>query len=356
MIIKSIGENFGDLVTEAVDILAKGGLIIYPTETCYGVGVDATNEQAVSNLLKYKKRPPGKAISVGIYDENSAKELIEFGEAAQKIFNNFLPGPITLISKSKSKVDKRLESEKGTLGIRYSSNLFFWSICKSFGKPITTTSANSAGERTPYTVDHVLQGLSDRQKEKIDAIFDAGELPKNPPSTVVDISSDELKIYRSGGIDPQWLLLNKHLSRSEDETIALGERYAEVMRKDQVNLVLLSGDLGAGKTHFVKGLFKRLGVNSLIKSPTYNYYNEFLTEEKTLIHLDAWRIESQRELELLGIYDWLKNLQDYMIAIEWPSVLMQLDNDIFNTKFYFISFTNIDPQTRDIRVYKSNLN
>ncbi len=345
--------DYNDLYQKAKDILDSGGMIIYPTETCYGVGVDATNSRAVDKLLKYKKRPSGKAISVAVGSEEMAKDLIEFNESAKKIFDNFLPGPITLVSRSKSKVDPRLESESRTLGIRFSSNKFFAGLCFFYNKPITSTSANASGKRTPYTIDHIFGGISQRQKNMIDLIFDAGELPKNPPSTVVDVSKDELKIYRSGGIDPNWQLVENFLSKSQTETVNLGEKYSTLFVERKETLILLDGDLGAGKTHFVKGVARGLKIKDIIKSPTYNYYNEYNLSDGKFIHLDAWRIESKRDIELLGIYDFLTN-HDIRMVVEWPSVLTLIDPTIFTRHFYFIRFIKIDNNTRQIKIYKSN--
>ncbi|RMD76948.1 threonylcarbamoyl-AMP synthase [Candidatus Dojkabacteria bacterium] len=356
MKIISLNENFEESLKLAIEVLNKGGLIIYPTETCYGAGVDATNSEAVSVLLDYKNRPAGKAISVAVSSRERAEDLIEIPKESEYIFEKFLPGPLTVVGKSKSKVDERLESEKKTLGIRISSNLFFLKLCQEYGKPITSTSANISGERTPYKIDHILNTLTDKKKSLIDVIFDSGELAKNPPSTVVDISTSELKVYRSGGINPKWHRILSVISKSVEDTIKFGESFFQQVGKfSDAKLILLSGDLGAGKTHFVKGLAKGLGIECTIKSPTYNYYNEFdLGNGGKFYHLDAWRIESTKEIELLGIRDWFVNKEN-VIAIEWPSVISTLDSTFFDsTPYFFIMITNLGPSAREIRVYLSN--
>src|SRR3989344_8426246 len=98
------GKNTESVLEEATGVLNRGGLIIYPTETCYGVGVDATNPDAVKKLLSYKERPEGKAISVAVADEAMAREYVDVNETAQNLYENFLPGPITVISESKHKI------------------------------------------------------------------------------------------------------------------------------------------------------------------------------------------------------------------------------------------------------------
>jgi len=80
-----------------IEILSHNGLIIYPTETCYGVGVDVTNSKAVEKLLSYKKRPEGKAISIAVSDKDMAERYVDLNEKALNLYQNFLPGPLTII-------------------------------------------------------------------------------------------------------------------------------------------------------------------------------------------------------------------------------------------------------------------
>lgn len=260
------------VIEKAVKILHRGGILIYPTETCYGVGVDATNPQAVTKVLKYKKRPQGKAISIGCSDIKMSKEYVLLNQTAKNIYKNFLPGPVTVILKSKRKVDPRLESERQTLGIRIPDYDILLEILKAFGKPITTTSANSNGKKTPYSIDDILQNISKKQSKLIDTIIDAGELPKNPPSTVIDTTTEELKTYRSGVFDPSVKLISEFESTSEEETIFQGEEFIKKTlseNTDKAIVVLLKGDLGAGKTYFTKGIAKGLKIDKIIKSPTF---------------------------------------------------------------------------------------
>ena len=190
------------IIRIAIEVLGSGGLIIFPTETSYGVGVDATNSNAVSRLLEYKRRPEGKAISVAVANLKLADKYVDINPAAEGIYKNFLPGPVTVISKSKKLLDARLESEQGSLGIRIPNYRLILDILEKFNKPITATSANSAGKKTPYSIDDIFNNLSKKQKSLIDLVIDAGELPHNPPSTVIDTTSEELTVYRKGRIDP----------------------------------------------------------------------------------------------------------------------------------------------------------
>lgn len=337
---------------KAIEVLKKGGLIIFPTETAYGVGVDSTNTEAVTKLLKYKKRPEGKAISIAVYNKEMAKKYVEINSIAENFYKTFLPGPVTVISNSKHNTDARLESENGTLGIRIPNYKPVLDLIENFGAPITATSANISGGKTPYSISDILNNLPDKNKELIDLIIDAGELPKNPPSTVIDTTSSELTILRSGRINPLNTELIKTIeSTSEIDTIQIGKTMgSELIQKKEPNLILLSGELGAGKTHFTKGLAKPIGIEQVIKSPTYNYVNEYQFKSGIMYHMDAWRIQSKEDLNSLRFYDWFK--PGNIIVIEWPSVIMNLDEQFFDKLNYnFVEFINKNSTQREIRIY-----
>ena len=92
--------------------------MVYPTETCYGVAVNALDPAAVARLLEYKRRPEGKAVSIAVTGKEMAGCFVELNHTAEQIYQKFLPGPVTVVSKSKGKTAAGLEAEDGTLGIR----------------------------------------------------------------------------------------------------------------------------------------------------------------------------------------------------------------------------------------------
>ncbi len=96
--------NKSKIIDHAVEVLKSGGILIYPTETAYGAGVDATNQKAVDRILAYKARMSGKPLSIAVCDEKMAKEYISINNTAKSIYENFLPGPITVISHGLHKV------------------------------------------------------------------------------------------------------------------------------------------------------------------------------------------------------------------------------------------------------------
>ena len=352
-----IEEQNNNAVDLAVQTLKNGGLIIFPTETSYGVGADATNSKAVEKLINYKKRPSGKPISIGVVDELMALRFVELNNTATNIYKEFLPGPVTVISKSKGIVDKRLESEKGALGVRIPDRKLILEIIKKLNNPITTTSANSAYKKTPYSISDVLSTLNESQKSLIDLIIDGGNLPKRLTSSVIDTTTDELKTYRKGSIDfSKKEIKGSYITNSFEETINLGE---VLMKKNLDKLkpviFLLRGDLGAGKTHFVKGLAKVLGINQVIKSPTYTYVEEYAlsyfkksnnNRNGLLYHIDAWKLETKEDLEIFGFKNWIK--PGNILAIEWPEILENLGFKFNEGKIIDLEFKIITKDKRKV--------
>lgn len=306
----------GNVIEKAVEILTNGGIVIYPTETLYGVGVDATNLKAVKKLSEYKNRPLGKPYSVAVSDTGMAEEYVELNETARNLYKEFLPGPLTVISKGKHKVSSGVESEDGTLGIRIPDYELVTDIVKKLGKPITSTSANASYKKRPYKISDILENLSQKQKDLIDLIIDAGTLPKNDPSTVVDTTLDDSVTLRQGGI--KFSDDNQILSKGEENTQNLAkeiwQKY-EIHKGHRAIVFALEGEMGAGKTQFTKGLAHAMGITELVTSPTFALENEYHDGKNKLFHFDAWRLEKSDELIALGFSDLIKNKS--VISIEW---------------------------------------
>ncbi|OGJ41784.1 MAG: threonylcarbamoyl-AMP synthase, partial [Candidatus Pacebacteria bacterium RIFOXYB1_FULL_44_10] len=150
-----------DFLSQVVHILSSGGMIIYPTETTYGLGVDATNERAVQKLLQYKKRRDGKPLSIAVADIQMAEKYVVLNNVARNVYKQFLPGPVTVISSGKHRVATFVESNHGTLGIRISSYPLVNEIVYAFGKPITATGANASDQKRPYSIVDVFSFLDD---------------------------------------------------------------------------------------------------------------------------------------------------------------------------------------------------
>ena len=242
-----------------------------------------------------------------------AENYAHLNKTAKKLYENFLPGPITVISTGKHKVAPGVESESGTLGIRIPDYPLIIKVIKKLGKPITATAANANYQKRPYTVKDITDSLSTKQGAVVDLIIDAGKLPRREPSTVIDTTLDDPVVLRQG--DTKFKEKNKILSRSEEDTKKLANELWQKYKKyknQRAIVFALEGPMGAGKTQFTKGLGKTLGIKEEVVSPSYTLEEEY---KGKLVHIDAWRMNSSTELEQLDFEIRIK--EKYVIAIEW---------------------------------------
>lgn len=332
------------VVEQALNCLKKGGILIYPTETLYGIGVDATNELAVQKLLTYKARREGKPLSIAVADQSMAENYADLNQSAKKLYNNFLPGPMTVISKAKVKsgLATGVCSERGTIGIRIPDYELIRSIVTQYGKPITASSANASYKKRPYNVYDIFNNISQKQAKLIDLVLDAGQLPKREPSTVVDTTASETTVLRQGNIKLTPSQIIK--SASEEETILIASKLLNQYKhylNERAIIFALVGEMGAGKTHFTKGLAKGLGINDLIKSPTFNIANEFKfhysDNARDFIHIDTWRLLSDQEFIDLSFKPKIDNCA--VLAIEWADKISNiLDQWSSEAKIIWVRF------------------
>lgn len=336
-IIKLTEHNHQEIINQAFDVLTKGGLVVFPSDTVYGLLADAQNPQAVSKLLAFKERRPGQAISVFVADKAMAQAYLKMNPNAANVIENLLPGPFTVIAESRHLTDPRLEAENGTLGIRLPQYPLILELVRRFGRPLTATSANLSGRPSVHSISALRKTLSKKKEQMLDLIVDAGILPKNLPSTVIDTTTGQLKTLRAGDFLP--LTPNSLISNSEEQTQALAQFLATKFIKKTLSkpvIFLLEGDLGAGKTIFAKGLAKALGITQVVASPTFNICLEYPLQYATdsfkklslsdtenhcqtiskFIHCDFYRLESSEELANLHLFDQISCGNIYVI--EWP--------------------------------------
>lgn len=327
--------------------IGAGGLVVFPSDSVYGLAVDPTNQAAVEKLLSFKDRWPGKAISVAVVDQKMAEKYVTLNEEAKQIYKNLLPGPFTVISEGRHKMAKGIEAENGSLGIRIPDNKLVAEVVKKLGRPITATSANLAGRRPHYSVESFIKTLSKKKLMTIDLIVDGGKLPRNKPSTVIDVTKDKVKVLRAGE-----LIVGKGtslLSKSENETEKIAKFLLEKILKqvqDDTIIFGLSGDLGTGKTVFARGIGKALGIRERIKSPTFTIYNEY--KKQFFLHFDLYRIEENFELGEIDFWQEIKKAK--VVCIEWPENLgkKNLEKLKKETNLVLVSFEYLDAETRKI--------
>jgi L-threonylcarbamoyladenylate synthase len=184
-------------VDRAAALIKTGGVIVYPTETLYGLGADAGNREALRRVYDIKGREGGKPLLI-IVDSFDRLEPLVKGVTAQArlLIKKFWPGPLTLVFSASANVPDELTAGAGTIGARVPSHEFCRALVRAVGRPITSTSANRAGERTPDNIP----AIKDALPEGIDLYVDAGVLPSAAPSTVVDVSISPPRLLREGAV------------------------------------------------------------------------------------------------------------------------------------------------------------
>lgn len=193
----SLSEGVETCALRAAGVLRHGGVVVYPTDTLYGIGVDATSDAAVDRLYAVKGREPGKPTHCIVADIAMAREYAEIEENAAKLAEKFLPGALTLILKKNPALTAGIGRGMDTIGMRIPNNEFCLALARAFGKPVTTPSANRAGVEPTTVPANIIEQLGETH---IDLFIDAGTLPPSLPSTIVNLVSGHPSIIREGAI------------------------------------------------------------------------------------------------------------------------------------------------------------
>jgi L-threonylcarbamoyladenylate synthase len=167
-------------IQDAVRVLKHDGLVVYPTDTIYGLGGDAFSEEAILKVYEAKKRPLSNPISIAVSSRDMIDGVARVDTAAELLIDRFLPGPITVVLPAKRSISDILTGGTKMIGIRYPLHPTALELISNFDSPITSTSANITGARDPVTPDEC--------RVPYDVLIDGGRLP-GTPSTVVDIGS-----------------------------------------------------------------------------------------------------------------------------------------------------------------------
>jgi L-threonylcarbamoyladenylate synthase len=350
MKILDIKKNYKEVLKETAKVILAGGLVIFPSDTVYILAVDPSNKRGVKKLLNFKNRWGGKAISVAVLNKKMAEEYVKINENGENIYTNLLPGPFTIVSEGKNNLIKGIAAENESLGIRIPDNKYILDLVKILKGPITATSANLSGRRPNYSIKSFLKPLSEKKKEMIDLIVDAGKLAKNKPSTVIDARESEIKILRRGDLITK--NSNSLISKSEKETGKIAEFLLKKALKENGNkniVFALSGELGCGKTVFSRRIGELLGVKEKITSPTFVIYNEYKIDKNKFLHFDLYKIDSQRDLEDIKFLEMFS--ENEISCIEWPENMGKenLEKVKAKSKWIIVHFEYIDDKSREIK-------
>ncbi len=184
-------------IERVVEVLKSGGIIIYPTDSVYGIGCDITHPKAIEKIAQMKGIKTEKAnFSFICYDLSSLSEYAKLtNKSVFKLMKKNLPGPFTFILEASNKVPKLLKSKRKTVGIRIPDNNIIREIVKCLGNPILNTSVHDDDEIIEYTTDPEL--IYENYKDIVDIVIDGG-YGNNEPTTVIDCTKEDIEIIRQG--------------------------------------------------------------------------------------------------------------------------------------------------------------
>ena len=182
---------------QAAAIIARGGVVAFRTDTLYGLGADPFNQQAVLAIRKLKGREEGKPILVLIANRDDVDRFVaERSTLFDRVCERYWPGPLTLIGKARPELPEELTAGTGTVGIRLPADTDVRNLLRACGGALTATSANISGQSAARTA----QEVESHFPTGIDLIIDGGEVTITQPSTVLDLSGEEPRLIREGGI------------------------------------------------------------------------------------------------------------------------------------------------------------
>ncbi|MCG8330254.1 MAG: threonylcarbamoyl-AMP synthase [Chitinophagales bacterium] len=193
----------GRKIRQAVEALDRGGVIIYPTDTVYGLGCDIYNKKAVDKICKLRGLDPVKARLSFICNDLSqvAEYTQQIDNSVFRLMKRNLPGPFTFVLKSSNQVPKMFKNRKRTVGVRIPDNNICRTLVEELGRPILTASLKSDDEVLEYFTDPI--DIYDDYKKLVDIVIDGG-IGNNQPSTVVDCTGVEPEVIRMGAYELQY--------------------------------------------------------------------------------------------------------------------------------------------------------
>lgn len=184
------------LVARAAEVIRRGGIAGFPTDTFYGLAVDPRNDAAVRRLFEVKGRDEGQPVPLVGADAAQADEAGMFGAMERRLAAAFWPGPLTIVVACSAALAPRVHAGRGTVGIRVPAHTTARTLAAAAGGCITATSANPSGRPPAVTADEVAAALGDR----LDVLVDAGPAPGGSASTIVEFVQGQIVLHRAGAV------------------------------------------------------------------------------------------------------------------------------------------------------------
>lgn len=182
---------------QAAKVLKRGGVVVYPTDTAYGIGVNALDLDALAKLYHIKHRDQARPTHVVVRNWEMIEKIAHTNKLSKTIYEKYFPGALTMVLPKKDIIPNDLTGGLSTIGVRIPDTKFTKTLSQLVDFPYTTPSANRSGEPTPYSIHEVAKVLD---LSKVDLVLDAGVLPKNLPSTIVAVGDDSVTILRQGPV------------------------------------------------------------------------------------------------------------------------------------------------------------
>ena len=209
------GKDIKEGVKKAAEIIKRGGLVAFPTETVYGLGANGLDENAVPKIYEAKGRPSDNPLILHISKLDEIEDIVkEIPKSALILAEEFWPGPLTMVFKKSERIPYRTTGGLESVAIRMPSNKIARELIKAAGVPIAAPSANSSGRPSPTKAAHVIYDLDG----KIDMVIDGGEVDIGIESTIVDVTGEVPVILRPGFITEK--MLSEAIGRVEIDEVA----------------------------------------------------------------------------------------------------------------------------------------
>jgi L-threonylcarbamoyladenylate synthase len=177
-----------EFISYAADKIIEGKILIYPTDTVYGLGCSIDFKDSIKRIFEIKKRDPGNPLSVAFSGLEMAKGYVLLGQDKEEFIKERIDGPFTFVVRKTRNVQDIITAGRNTVGVRFPNHRVVKELLSCAGVPIITTSANISGGRAPVGVEQIDKEII----ERVDLVIDAGPCKIGIPSRVIDVSSDEV--------------------------------------------------------------------------------------------------------------------------------------------------------------------